>query len=60
MLNARLVTPSYESTDAVRILDVALWYVEEEKIKASLKKFRTEFEQSVLGHRPDSSVSSPD
>jgi hypothetical protein len=44
----------------LRILDVALRYVEEEKIKASLKKFRTEFEQSVLGHKPDNSASSPD
>jgi hypothetical protein len=44
----------------LRIFDVALRYVEEEKIKANLKKFRTEFEQSVLGHKPDSSASSPD
>jgi len=35
----------------LRIFDVTLRYVEEEKNKANLKKFRMEFEKSVLGHK---------
>jgi len=44
----------------LRIFDVALRYVEEEKIKANLKKFREEFKESVLGNKPECSASSPD
>ena len=57
ILKSKLVTSPRMQ---LRIFDVALRYVEEEKIKANLKKFREEFEESVLGHKPEYSSASPD
>lgn len=52
ILRSKLVTSPRMQ---LRIFDVALRYVEEERIKANLIKFRTEFKESVLRHKPERS-----